>query len=599
MTFRSFFDRSQRRRQLRRANRGHASRRPRFEALEDRRLLSFTPAVNYQVGAGPQAVVATDFNNDGRLDLVTSNPSDFNISVLLGDGQGGFGAAAHFDASPNAAANRADPWFADHPERDASLVIADFNEDGKLDVATVHRYRDPDTGYGDGYLSLFLGNGDGTFQTATSPDSGFGSAEAAAAGDFNGDGHVDLLVGADDWNDSLGQLRVLRGNGRGGFTRGPDWWLNYPPDAVVAADIYGDGKLDAIVLSGNISIVLGNGDGTFGHLDEIGIDPGGLDLALLEGFGLVVVGETLSIPSDHAPNGSMHTGVASGDFNGDGKPDVVTSDGDTGTVSLLLGNGDGTVRYIGAFAAGSSPSAVAVGDFNGDGRPDVAAANGGSNNVSVLLNDGAWPVTPVLLGDYNQNDSVDAADYVVWRKMQGTMVTPFSGADGNGDGMVNEHDYDVWRTRFGQISSPPAAGSGVSAAAEMEAQAAEATGVREQTNLGSPQVGETKSAVEVRGASEKQRALMERESAFVEFLAPPTTSVAEIRLAVRSPLSARVAHEASRRDDTLLQWLSQPDSNPAADDWKNENTSEDEETNNFGGPLFDSIVEVFAQLTRR
>jgi hypothetical protein len=94
----------------------------------------------------------------------------------------------------------------------------------------------------------------------------------------------------------------------------------------------------------------------------------------------------------------MHTGVASGDFNGDGKPDVVTSDGDTGTVSLLLGNGDGTVRYIGAFAIGSSPSAVAVGDFNGDGRPDVAAANGGSNNVSVLLNDGIWAGSKSFVG---------------------------------------------------------------------------------------------------------------------------------------------------------------------------------------------------------
>ena len=80
--------------------------------------------------------------------------------------------------------------------------------------------------------------------------------------------------------------------------------------------------------------------------------------------------------------------MAVADFNGDGKLDAVTSDADTGTVSLLLGNGDGTLTYAGAYAVGSSPSAVAVGDFNGDGRPDVAAANAGSNTVSVLLNDG-------------------------------------------------------------------------------------------------------------------------------------------------------------------------------------------------------------------
>lgn len=112
-----------------------------LEALEHRRLLSFTVAVNWQVGAGPQGVVTTDFNNDGRLDPVTSNPSDFTISVLLGDGPGEFGAAAHFDAWATAT----DPpeWLADYTERDAALAIADLNEHGKLDVATVHRYSRP------------------------------------------------------------------------------------------------------------------------------------------------------------------------------------------------------------------------------------------------------------------------------------------------------------------------------------------------------------------------------------------------------------------------------------------------------------------------
>jgi hypothetical protein len=86
--------------------------------------------------------------------------------------------------------------------------------------------------------------------------------------------------------------------------------------------------------------------------------------------------------------------VAVADFNGDGKLDAVTSDADTGTVSLMMGNGNGSLTYVGAYAVGASPSAVVVGDFNGDGRPDVAAANAGSNTVSVLLNDGTWPPLP-------------------------------------------------------------------------------------------------------------------------------------------------------------------------------------------------------------
>ena len=82
------------------------------------------------------------------------------------------------------------------------------------------------------------------------------------------------------------------------------------------------------------------------------------------------------------------------DFNGDGKLDAVTADGASGTVSLLLGNGNGALTYAGAYTVGSSPSAVVVGDFNGDGRPDVAAANRDSNTVSVLLNDGGASTPP-------------------------------------------------------------------------------------------------------------------------------------------------------------------------------------------------------------
>jgi hypothetical protein len=86
--------------------------------------------------------------------------------------------------------------------------------------------------------------------------------------------------------------------------------------------------------------------------------------------------------------------VATADFNADGKLDAVVANGDAGTVSLMLGNGDGTLIYAGAFATGASPSGVTVGDFDGDGRPDVAVANAGSYTVSVLLNDGSWTTPP-------------------------------------------------------------------------------------------------------------------------------------------------------------------------------------------------------------
>jgi hypothetical protein len=113
-------------------------------------------------------------------------------------------------------------------------------------------------------------------------------------------------------------------------------------------------------------------------------------LAVLRGRG----DGTFDVPIFHTANGTVHTAVATADFNADGKLDAVVANGDTGTVSMMLGNGDGTLTYAGAFATGTSPSAVTVGDFNGDGRPDVAVANAGSNTVSVLLNDGAWTPQP-------------------------------------------------------------------------------------------------------------------------------------------------------------------------------------------------------------
>ena len=102
-----------------------------------------------------------------------------------------------------------------------------------------------------------------------------------------------------------------------------------------------------------------------------------------------------SLPrSQYSPTTPSRLTVAAADFNGDGKLDVVTADAGEGTVSVLLGLGDGTLTSPVDHAAGSSPMAVAVGDFNGDGRPDVAAANAGSNTVSVLLNDGDWSLPP-------------------------------------------------------------------------------------------------------------------------------------------------------------------------------------------------------------
>src|SRR5262249_3471705 len=145
------------RRPARRAKHHYAVRRPRFEALEDRRVLSFTPAVSFPVGASPLAGGAGGFNGGGPLALATGHPpsrtqnQSATVSVLLGDGAGGFGAA--IDSVPLAFGfNR------------ISLTAADFDNDGDDDLAfAVHN---TDTGEA-GSPGVLWSNGDGTFGSST------------------------------------------------------------------------------------------------------------------------------------------------------------------------------------------------------------------------------------------------------------------------------------------------------------------------------------------------------------------------------------------------------------------------------------------------
>jgi hypothetical protein len=384
------------------------ARRLLVEGLEARQLLTFLPAVDYSVGGSPQAVVTGDFNGDGHLDLATGNPVAGTVSVLLGDGGGGFGNA--IDSSYGGSVNG------------ISLTVADFDNDGADDLAFVSY--DTDTFlYGSG-VGVLLSNRDGTFGSliiAATHDSSLG----VAAGDFNNDGNTDLVVTGfdsyaawDGWD--FGFVQVLSGNGQGGFAQSePYYRYTNSQSKLTVGDLNGDGNLDVVAVRGDYIVgdaLLGNGAGQFGSqgnffMTNYGI--GGVGVGDFTGDGipdLVVAGlnidtfvgrgdGTFDRPINHSNNNSyanFATGVAVADFNGDGLLDAVTSDANKGTVSELLGNGDGTLTEAVPFSVGSSPMAVAVGDFNGDGRPDIATANAGSNTVSVLLNDGAGANGPWL-----------------------------------------------------------------------------------------------------------------------------------------------------------------------------------------------------------
>jgi hypothetical protein len=190
-----------------------------------------------------------------------------------------------------------------------------------------------------------------------------------AVGDFNGDGKLDLAVANNGpfISTTPSNVSILLGNGDGTFQPAVNYNAGVHPHSLVVGDFNRDGKLDLAVVNhtslGTVNILLGNGDGTF------------------------------QAAVNHLV-GSWPQFITSVDFNQDGKLDLAVTD--SKGANLGLGNGNGTFQNIGDYPAGASPTSLAAGDFNGDGAPDLAVVDGGSATVSVLLNTGVT-ITPTKL----------------------------------------------------------------------------------------------------------------------------------------------------------------------------------------------------------
>jgi hypothetical protein len=277
-----------------------------------------------------------------------------------------------------------------------SAVTGDFNGNGVPDLAIA----------GSNGVSIFLGKGDGTFETPKTSATGV-APRAIAVGDLNGDNVQDLAVA----NSGSNTVSVLLGNGDGTFRTPVSYGTGRAPSSVQIADVNWDGIQDLVVANAaddDVSVFLGNGDGTF------------------------------QSPTSYR-TGRGPRKVVLGDFNGDGYLDIATANAADNNVTVLLGNGDGTFGTGQTFAAGSDPESIETGDFNGDGIADLLVANRMNNSFSVLLGNGDGTFQPrvsystgagpqqIVLGDFNGDHVLDVA---VANANDGTVSLLYGKGDG-------------------------------------------------------------------------------------------------------------------------------------------------------------------------
>lgn len=383
---------------------------------------TFAPAVPYAANAGNKLVRA-DFNNDGHQDLLTVSGSQGTI--LFGDGTGVF---SRRDFDPGVTLTQ--------------LFAVDANGDGKVDIIGVSGTSSAPQ------IAVLLGNGDGTFQPARLIDAGTKSISIAVA-DFNRDGKIDIAAGSITGDPQQtpppNTVSVYYGDGTGNFALGltmnnvgipkpfpESYCTGYQLTQISATDLNGDGWPDIAFIAGGAGcdVELGdiyglynNGNGTFTGKDITGLSVprelgtgdydqnGAHDLAVpysgchtpCQGLNLYLnpapsPTSTLSVPLPTAigyAESSSYNSPVIADFNNDGRNDVVyglyayayggSYNGDTYGVAFATQNADGTLAP-GAFlqTQGGAPSSIVVGDFNEDGKLDVAGTLGGQ--VFVWLN---------------------------------------------------------------------------------------------------------------------------------------------------------------------------------------------------------------------
>lgn len=338
-------------------------------------------------------------------------------------------------------------WFALDSSGAEPIVVGDFNGDGSPDIAGAGGAGCSTSFCWDAAAGTVLNDGTGNLFPATTLDLGSSlQIVSVATGDFNGDGKLDLAVGG---YASTYSITILLGNGDGTFTNKGSVATGGAFQAFAVGDFNGDGILDLAVANPTtdiVSILLGNGDGTF----------------------------TASTAATSS-TGDHPIALAVGDFNGDGIADLAVGNdpqaGGSGSLTILLGNGDGTFTAAASPTTASGVNSIALADFNGDGFEDIAVASGATLTLLKGNGDGTFATFPApslppipfrglatIVGDFNGDGKADLAfagyEFLLMGNGDGTFTTaPFTvtlptsagstsfqiaaAADFNGDGATD------------------------------------------------------------------------------------------------------------------------------------------------------------------
>jgi hypothetical protein len=374
---------------------------------------TFKAPETLSVGATPVGVTIGDFNGDGKLDIVTAN-SNGSVTVLPGKGDGTFGTAVTSTVGGTLTSVAAGDFNGDHK---LDLVVGDSTGleillgkgDGTFQLKQTVTFSRKIDGFtftfavnsvavsslqssgkndvvaesGEG-LAVLLGNGDGTVQNPTFPNTGSVTA-SFVVGDFNGDSKPDIVTGNAAGYQTPPSISFLAGNGDGTFAAPTTVNVGETVAFLAAGDFRGVGKLDLVLASnqsGNtVGLLLGNGNGTFATTPIVA-SPG------------------------------LSTGIAVADFNGDGKPDLVTSGA---SISVLLNNGDGTFRQGPILPDPGFGGPVVTAAFNGDGKQGIAVASADAIDVFLGNGDGTFQTAKVI----NLGTNVLIQDMVVGNFVKG------------------------------------------------------------------------------------------------------------------------------------------------------------------------------------